>query len=201
MNSAPPQGDVFGLNSMPGDDPFAPKAPPPPTHQDFTNAILGAYQNAPPAAPTANGAPVAAVPGQPQPPTPTANGAAPAPMSMTALANTAAEEAPMTELEKAMKNLVNVDHIDSAPLKLTMKKEEPKRKSPKGKSVPLPPVASTMVGAGATLSQIRSTNHGVRHRKHTESKYRHFIHHASSHRSLFCRRRHSRLLLGMQGRV
>lgn len=161
MNSMAPQGDIFGLNSPPGDDPFAPKPPPPPSQQDFTNAILGAYQYAPPATPTA--APVP--PGQPPVQTPESNGGAPQSLSMNVLTNTAENEAPMTALEKAMRNLVNVDHIDEpaeGEFKLTMvKKEEEKKKTPTNKSVPLPPVATTVVGSGASLAQIREVKHGV----------------------------------------
>lgn len=32
-------GDIFGLNSPPQDDPFAPKPPPPPTQQDLANVV------------------------------------------------------------------------------------------------------------------------------------------------------------------
>lgn len=167
MSSPPPQGDTFGLNSMPGEDPFAPKPPPPPTAQDFQTAILGAYQAGPPVTPTA-AATGAVPPGE----GPVPNGSpAGQPMSMNALTNTATEEAPMTALEKAMRNLVNVDHIDEpaeGEIKLTMiKKEEEKKKTPKNKSVPLPPVATKVVGSGATLSQIKSVNHGERTLKST----------------------------------
>lgn len=34
-----PPADAFGLNSGPEDDPFAPKAPPPPSRQDFANQV------------------------------------------------------------------------------------------------------------------------------------------------------------------
>jgi hypothetical protein len=42
-----------------------------------------------------------------------------------------------------------------------VKKEEAKKKIAKGKSTPLPPVGSTLVGTGASLSQIKQVQHGV----------------------------------------
>lgn len=66
------------------------------------------------------------------------------------------EDEPKSAVEKAMKKLVNVNRIDEPAeygRKLTMMKGEEKKK-PKGKSVPLPPVASGMIGQNATLSQI-----------------------------------------------
>ena len=84
---------------------------------------------------------------------------------MSTLAITEQEEAPVDALTKAMRNLVNFDHIDEpaeGELKLTMvKKEEAKKKIAKGKSTPLPPVGSTLVGTGASLSQIKQVQHGV----------------------------------------
>ncbi len=156
MPSSTPQSS-FGFNSMPEDDPFAPRPPPPPPQQDFASMILGAYQNnPPPATPTAGGPPEQnGSPYTPQTPL----------QSMTILAVTQEEEGPISELEKAMRNLVNIDHIDEpaeGEIKLTMiKKEEEKRKQKKGKSVPLPPVGATVVGSGATLSQIKEVKHGV----------------------------------------
>lgn len=68
------------------------------------------------------------------------------------------EEEQLSELEKAMKKLVNVERIDEMPdeeYKLTMmKKEEDNKKKNKGKSHGLPPVATGMVGSNATLSDI-----------------------------------------------
>lgn len=124
--------------------------------------ILGAYQNNPPpttpmaaGAPQQNGTPY--TPYTPQTPV----------QSMTMLAVTHEEEEPqLSELEKAMRNLVNIEHIDEpaeGEIKLTMiKKEEEKKKQKKGKSVPLPPVGTTIVGSGATLAQIKEVKHGVR---------------------------------------
>jgi hypothetical protein len=84
---------------------------------------------------------------------------------MNALVITQEEEEPVDALTKAMRNLVNFDHIDEpaeGEVKLTMvKKEEAKRKLPKGKSVPLPPVGTTVVGSGASLAQIKQVQHGV----------------------------------------
>lgn len=159
---APTPPAAFGFNSNPDEDPFAPKPPPPPPQQDFATMILGAYQNNPPpttpmaaGAPQQNGTPY--TPYTPQTPV----------QSMTMLAVTHEEEEPqLSELEKAMRNLVNIEHIDEpaeGEIKLTMiKKEEEKKKQKKGKSVPLPPVGTTIVGSGATLAQIKEVKHGVR---------------------------------------
>lgn len=147
--------DVFGIHSAPVEDPFAPKPPPPVTHQDLTNAILASYQSpangiAAPQTPIAdtNGAPPQAT-GVPQTP----NGVA---LSMNQLSVTAIEEKPQSEFEKALSNLVNVDHIDEPVFKLTMmKKEEDKKKMVNGKSVPKPPAGAGMVSSNAPLTQIR----------------------------------------------
>lgn len=62
----------------------------------------------------------------------------------------------LSELEKAMKRLVNVDRIDEPAeqeYKLTMaKKEEPKKD---GKSRGVAPVATGLVGSHATLDHIK----------------------------------------------
>lgn len=133
---------VFGLNSVPGHDPFAPQAP------DPTNSILGAY-SAPPPTGTSNGdsKPV--------------KGSAAAPLSMNVLAQQE-DETPQDEVSAALMKLVNVDRIDEPAdyNRLTMMQKEEKKKkqtTKNGKSVPLPPVASGMVGPNATLSQISST--------------------------------------------
>jgi hypothetical protein len=146
MNAQVQSNDVFGFNSAPGDDPFAPKQPAPPTRQDFTNMVLNAYTPQ-----TPNGQ------FQPAP-----NGTAPVPLTMSAIPPE--EQEPQNEVDKALRKLVNVEHIDEPAeygRKLTMLKEEKnKAKTMKGKSVPLPPVASGMIGTHATLSQI-STVKGV----------------------------------------
>jgi hypothetical protein len=68
------------------------------------------------------------------------------------------EEENLSDLEKAMRKLVNIDHIDEPAeerMKLTMKqKEETESQKRKGKSAPLPPAANRMVGSHATLGQI-----------------------------------------------
>jgi len=160
----PPQQAVpFGFNSSPYDDPFAPKPPPPPPAQDLASLVMGAYQNGPtPSTPMAGTNPN----GWAYSPQENGEGAPPPTnLSMNALVNTVEEEAPVDALTKAMRNLVNFDHIDEpaeGEVKLTMvKKEEAKKKMAKGKSVPLPPVATTLVGTGASLSQIRQVQHGV----------------------------------------
>ena len=78
--------------------------------------------------------------------------------SMSALAITSTDDAPLSDFEKALKNLVNVDHIDEpaeGEVKLTMIRKEEAKKLPKGKSVPKPPVGKGMVGENAPLSQIK----------------------------------------------
>lgn len=75
---------------------------------------------------------------------------------MNQLSVTAIEEKPQSEFEKALSNLVNVDHIDEPVFKLTMmKKEEDKKKMVNGKSVPKPPAGAGMVSSNAPLTQIR----------------------------------------------
>lgn len=153
-----PSMDVFGLHSAAVHDPFAPKPPPPVTQQDLTNAILASYQAPPPQAVTPG-----AAAGAPPPPTaaaphtPGANGNVT--LSMNQLTLTSADEKPKSDFEKALSNLVNIDHIDEpaeGEVKLTMmKKEEEKKKVVKGKSVPVPPRGGNMVGSNAPLSQIR----------------------------------------------
>ena len=162
----PPQAAPFGFNtSSPYEDPFAPKPPPPPPVPDLTTLVMGAYQSGPtPTTPMASGGPPGNQNGWPY--SPQENGGGPPPgMSMSTLAITEQEEAPVDALTKAMRNLVNFDHIDEpaeGELKLTMvKKEEAKKKIAKGKSTPLPPVGSTLVGTGASLSQIKQVQHGV----------------------------------------
>lgn len=156
---APPAGDPFGFGQpVPVDDPFAPKPPPQATRDDITNSILSAYGSQPQGG------------GQPQqqghPPHPgqqmaTMNGnlansgmpsyngglAAPAPPP----------EKKLSEFEKAMKRLVNVDRIDEPAeqeYKLTIKKEEEK-KTKDGRSKGMAPVATGLVGSNATLDQIK----------------------------------------------
>lgn len=159
MNGAPPQ-QAFGFGSDPNEDPFAPKPPPPPPQQDLATLILGAYQNGPqPTTPMAGGAPPHENGSSPY--SPQANGG----LSMNTLAITVEDEEPVSELEKAMRNLVNIDHIDEpaeGEIKLTMiKKEEAKKKMHKGKSVPLPPVGKDIIGNNAPLAQIKEIGHGV----------------------------------------
>jgi len=155
-----PSVDVFGLHSALVQDPFAPRAPLPVTQQDMTNAILASYQSpgsAAPQTPMANNAGAAsslATPG-----TPHANGTnGGVTLSMNQLSLTSTNEKPKSEFEKALSNLVNVDHIDEpaeAGVKLTMMKREEAKKVVKGKSVPKPPVGMGMAGSNAPLSQIR----------------------------------------------
>lgn len=158
-------GDVFGFNPNPNplDDPFAPKPPPPPTHQDLASAILASYQS-PPAPMTPMAGSEGTLNGYGHPYTPdTAGGPSPivngtATLSMNTLALTVTEEEPKSEFEKALKNLVNVDHIDEpaeGEVKLTMMRKEEAKKVPKGRSVPKPPVGVGLVGENAPLSLIK----------------------------------------------
>jgi len=146
------------------DDPFAPKPPPPPSQQDFASAILASYQTGP-------GTPLA--PGTPG--TPHTNGTtngygaggAGVALNMNALAITTVQEPPKSEFEKALSNLVNVDHIDEpaeGEIKLTMiKKQEATRKLPNGKSIPKPPAGVGMVGSNAPISQIKQNFTSTQH--------------------------------------
>jgi len=151
-----PAGDVFGIHSANVQDPFAPKPPPPVTHETLANAIMASYQAPPPNAPqtpTVNSAGA--------PATPASNGGVA--LSMNNLSLSTEEEKPKSEFEKALSNLVNVDHINEPAYgerKLTMmKKEEPKKKVMKGKSVPLPPAGAGLAGTNAPLSQIKRDFH------------------------------------------
>jgi hypothetical protein len=144
----PPQNQFSTPRSQQSPSPQQNGAPP----AQYQN---GQYQNGTPPAQYQNGTPPAQYKHQ--------NGASPAyqpngfAMTMNVVEDVEEEEI-LTELEKAMRNLVNVDRIDEPAdggRKLTMiKKEEEKKKGSKGKSKGLPPVANNMVGNQATLSQI-----------------------------------------------
>jgi hypothetical protein len=152
-------GDPFGLYSPPVEDPFAPKPPPPPTHRDLASAILASYQMAPStpmAGSMTNG--YSYSPDGAQSSMMNGTISSPPEQSMSSLAITVTEEEPQSEFEKALKNLVNVDHIDEpaeGEVKLTMIKKEEAKKAPKGRSVPKPPVGKGFVGENAPLSQIK----------------------------------------------
>lgn len=156
-----PSADVFGLHTMPHHDPFAPKPPPPVTHQDLTNAILASYQSpssagAAPQTPTAESYGSNNDPNAPAttPGTPGTN----VTLSMNALSLTAVEEKPRSDFEKALTNLVNIDHIDEpaeGEVKLTMMRKEEAKKQVRGKGVPKPPVGTGVVNSNAPLSQIK----------------------------------------------
>ncbi|KAL3942641.1 MAG: hypothetical protein SGARI_000200 [Bacillariaceae sp.] len=159
MNQPMQSGDVFGLNSNPAEDPFAPKPPPPPTHQDLASAILSSYQTPQtPSTPMADGMNPNVYANTPDGAPVPGNATSPPTQSMNALTITSTEDAPLSDFEKALKNLVNVDHIDEpaeGEVKLTMIQKEEAKKLPKGKSVPKPPVGKGMVGENAPLSQIK----------------------------------------------
>lgn len=157
------------------DDPFAPKAAPPPTQYDIHNAILGAY--APPSTPTGAapsqpdfGTPQNGAASQVATPTFSTNSTTPvlsmsAPLALT-VDGEDSNKGPVTELEKAMQNLVNFDDL-TAPaekaMRLTMMKQEEEKMAIKksGKSRGLPPVAKGLVGSGATLGQIQNVKTGT----------------------------------------
>jgi hypothetical protein len=68
------------------------------------------------------------------------------------------EEKPLSDFEKAMKKLVNIERIDEPAeqeYKLTMMKKEEEKKTKQGKSKALPPVATGLVGSNATLEHIK----------------------------------------------
>lgn len=76
---------------------------------------------------------------------------------MNGFADTAEPE-PTDEIARALKKLVNIDRIDEPAeqeIKLTLKKEEDKKALKKGKSKPLPPAATGLVGSQASLNQIK----------------------------------------------
>lgn len=147
-----PAGDIFGIQSANVEDPFAPK---PVTHETLANAIMASYQASPPGVPQTPTADSVGVPTSPD-----ANGGVT--LSMSNLSVAAEEEKPKNDFEKALANLVNVDHIEepAQARKLTMmKKEEPIKKVTNGKSVPLPPAGAGLAGTNAPLSQIKKDFH------------------------------------------
>ena len=147
-----PAGDVFGIQST-NVDPFAPK---PVTHETLASAIMASYQASPPGVPQTPTADSVGVPTSPD-----VNGGVT--LSMSNLSVATEEEKPKSEFEKALSNLVNVDHIEEPAYgarKLTMmKKEEPTKKVTNGKSVPLPPAGAGLAGTNAPLSQIKKDFH------------------------------------------
>jgi hypothetical protein len=72
----------------------------------------------------------------------------------------AIEEKPLSELEKALKKLVNIERIDEPAeqeyVSISKKKEEEQKKSKDGKSRGKPPAAVGVVGSGATLDHIKT---------------------------------------------
>ena len=146
-SSAPPAPAATPFDSFaPGavaEDPFAPK---PPSHTDIATGIMSAYGPATPAP-----APAAL------PPSESSGVEAPPPASPAMMKFE--EEAPQNPFDAALKNLVNIDHIDqpaSSHLKSAIKKEEEEKEKlkKKGTSKGLPPAAANVVGHQATLSQI-----------------------------------------------
>lgn len=165
--AAPPAGDPFGFSqpqpTPATDDPFAPKAPLPPSRQSINNTILSAYQ------------PQQGLEAQPSHPGQLADpGYSRVPphgmhqythgLSMNdgfqAQVPIAPQQQqkPLSDLEKAMKKLVNVECIDEPAEQeyhLTMKKKEEAKKLKDGRSRGLPPVENTRLGQNATLNDIQ----------------------------------------------
>lgn len=156
---AGPAVDVFGLHSVRVEDPFAPRPPPPVTHEDLTNAILASYHSpnpstAAPQTPMVDNV-LPRTPGTSHEPVSNSG----VTLSMNQLALTSVEEQPKSEFEKALNKLVNVDHIDEpaeGEIKLTMLRKEETKNVMKGKSVPNPPVGEGMISFNAPLSQIKN---------------------------------------------
>lgn len=145
--------DVFGLHSstVVTDDPFEPKPSPPPTHEDLASAVLASYQTIRdlPLTHTAPGGVSSTHSGEPLTEV----------LSISSVAVTTVDEKPKSEFEKALLNLVNIDHIDEpveSEIKLTMmKKQEKDKKVKKGRSIPKPHAGKGMVGSNAPLFQIK----------------------------------------------
>ena len=81
----------------------------------------------------------------------------------------AEKEEEVSELESAMKKLVNFDRIDEPAekeVKLTMQKEEEKKK--KSKTSALPPAGTGYLGSNATLSQIKEVKPQTKHKDPAE---------------------------------
>lgn len=79
------------------------------------------------------------------------------------------KEEPKSELEEAMSKLVNFDHIDEPAekeIKLTMAREEEKKK--KSKTSALPPAGTGYLGSNATLSQIKEVKPETRKKDPSE---------------------------------
>ena len=70
----------------------------------------------------------------------------------------AAPEKPLSEFDKALKRLVNVDRIDEPAEQehvLTLKQKKEEHKTKDGRSKGLPPVAIGLVGSNASLDHIK----------------------------------------------
>lgn len=167
----PPAMDQFAAQPVAMDDPFAPKAPAPPTFNDVTSSIMGQYGGGapPPAAPEA--APVAQqqyqqppmeqAPVQQQPPVEHYNGtnghSEPAPAVPEAqFSNLTVNTDPNDEdgISSAMKKLINIDDIGSpAEAPLTMNPFEDEKKN---KTKAIPPVSQKFGNPSASLSEMQT---------------------------------------------
>jgi len=155
MNAPVHSTDVFGLNSAPGVDPFAPQAPGPPTHNDLTNMVMNAYAPQPQ---TPGSAPMPTGQFSPNSAAPVPNGAYQPAVPLTMNAMPPGPTVPQNEMDAALAKLVNVERIDEPAeygRKLTMMEaEKNKAKGKNGKSVPIAPIGSGMIGQNASLLQI-----------------------------------------------
>jgi len=156
---APAQSDVFNLyQPTPFDDPFAPKPPPPKTHDDIANTILGAYGNSPDVTLSENNPNIQLMLG---------NGPSHMPDSNFHAQSADSDTQPIDEVNSLMQKLTNFDRIDeprTSLMSLDMKKREEEKEKEKmknrGKSIAIPPVSKGVVGSGATLDQIKTTKPG-----------------------------------------
>lgn len=166
----PPAMDQFAAQPVPTDDPFAPKAPAPPTFNDVTSSIMGQYgggappPGAPEAAPVAQQQyqqPMEQAPVQQQPPVEHYNGtnghAEPAPAAPEGqFSNLTVNTDPNDEdgISSAMKKLINIDDIGSpveAPLTMNPFEDEKKNKTKA-----IPPVSQKLGNPSASLSEMQT---------------------------------------------
>jgi hypothetical protein len=160
-----PAVDQFVAQPVAADDPFAPKAPAPPTFNDVTSSIMGQYAGPAPPQAAPEAAPMPQQQYQQQPPMEQApaeqyngkNGhVEPAPAVLEAqFVNLPVETDPNDEdgISSAMKKLINIDDIGSpveAPL--TMHPFEDEKKKTKA----IPPVSQKFGNPSASLSEMQT---------------------------------------------
>lgn len=166
--------DPFAPQSTVADDPFAPKPPPPPTYSDISSDILRAYSGDQQSSSQAPGETSLSLPAQPGPAdyntqgfseqVPQGNAPENAAAVSTALVTSEPESEPKSEVDQAMKKLINFEDISSPAepeTKLTMNPYEDdetkaKKRLSSIKSVPIAPPAAGWGGAQPTLGQMKS---------------------------------------------